>query len=234
MPAICRLKQEQAPSALAAEGSCHDRGFHDNSERASFQDIIETASQLSAYVDACSRRSFHVPGRISTHQFATYLARAQLFLVNTITLGTLEYLAIVTNIRPSCLRRSLLDKKVGNCDMAPFTNHYTKARARSFQLDAQPGIIESVSPPPLSSGDKSKTPAPSSRSVSVALPSRSENQEPSTIRHYRSMLVVDAPRLAPLAPVCFDEILVSSTSLGTCIPRPPNDRSCFLLTLLLL
>lgn len=101
--------------------------------------------------------------------------------------------------------------------MAPFLNHQTKARARSFQLEAPPGTIKSVSTPPPSSGDRSKTSTQSHRSVSVALPSGSENQEPSTIRHYRSMLVVDAPRLAPLAPLCFDEILVSSNNLGTFI-----------------
>ena len=158
---------------------------------------------------------FHIPGRIPAHPLATFLACAQPFLVNTTTLGTLEYLAIVKNIRPSWVRESLLDKIAEKCDMAPFLSHHAKARARSFQLEAPPGIAETASTPPLSSGDKSKTSNPSNRSASLALPSGPENQEPSTIRHYRSMLVVDAPRLAPLAPLCFDEILVSSNNLGT-------------------
>lgn len=85
--------------------------------------------------------------------------------------------------------------------MPVFLNNHAKSRTRSVQLDkkidnnprrfCEPCVIDGPSP------------APSFRSSS--LPAQ-ENQLP--IRHYRSMLVVDAPAIGPLKPITYDELHV--------------------------
>lgn len=58
------------------------------------------------------------------------------------------------------------------------------------------------------------SPGPSPRSSSLPV---QENQPP--IRHYRSMLVVDAPTLGPLKPVTYDELYVQDGHYGYGIVR---------------
>ncbi|KAI1503039.1 hypothetical protein F5X99DRAFT_376577 [Biscogniauxia marginata] len=101
--------------------------------------------------------------------------------------------------------------------MPPFLNSHAKARARSVQLDSN-AIMEKAS---VTRRDSANIPPVSStRSSSLPEP---ENQPPS-IRNYRSMLVVDAPTLGPLKPMSYDE-LYADPAPGICL----RTRSCNLL-----
>lgn len=85
--------------------------------------------------------------------------------------------------------------------MPAFLNGHVKARNRSVQLDSNPFMAQTVS---LKHREPIHTPPLSVRIGSMA---DQENQNPS-IRHYRSMLVVDAPSLGPHKPMSYDEFRV--------------------------
>jgi hypothetical protein len=93
--------------------------------------------------------------------------------------------------------------------MPAFLNHHAKARARSVQLDKN--LDNKIGPdaPMVSLQEYSSSSlAPAPRFSGLI---SQENQTPS-IRHYRSMLVVDAPSLGPLKPMSYDELYVHSTA----------------------
>lgn len=92
--------------------------------------------------------------------------------------------------------------------MPAFLNNHAKSRARSVQLDSTV-ITERITTPKRESAATPPTPADRSSS----LPDQ-ENQIPS-VRHYRSMLVVDAPSLGPHKPITYDELYLSQPTPGT-------------------
>lgn len=85
--------------------------------------------------------------------------------------------------------------------MPAFLNTHSKARARSVQLDKS-AALETLALQSAANRESTGSPfPPSTRHSSLALSADlQENQSPS-IRHYRSMLVVDAPTLPALGPV---------------------------------
>lgn len=87
--------------------------------------------------------------------------------------------------------------------MQAFLNSHAKARNRSVQLDNNPVLTQAVSSKHWDSGH---SPPASAGTDSMA---NQENQNPS-VRHYRSMLVVDAPSLGPHKPISYDEFLVGA------------------------
>ncbi|KAI1487395.1 Septin-domain-containing protein [Biscogniauxia mediterranea] len=103
--------------------------------------------------------------------------------------------------------------------MPPFLNSHAKARARSVQLDSS-AIMEKAS---VARRDSATLP-PVSTARSSSLP-EPENQPPS-VRHYRSMLVVDTPSLGPLKPMSYDELYVDPVPAanGTTSPLPADGK----------
>ncbi|KAI1107582.1 Septin-domain-containing protein [Jackrogersella minutella] len=102
--------------------------------------------------------------------------------------------------------------------MPAFLNPHSKARARSVQLDSS-HFMEQFAVPQRES---TTPPVPSVRSSSLL---DQENQPPS-VRHYRSMLVVDAPSLGPHKPISYDELYMdtSLTAANGSIASPaPTD-----------
>jgi septin 7 len=86
---------------------------------------------------------------------------------------------------------------IGNvAEMPTFLVNHNKLRNRSIQLDSVPLQICDQLP---ARGSLSVPVTSAFKANGTALP-RQENQEPS-IRHYRSMLVVDAPTIGPLKPL---------------------------------
>ncbi|KAI0132206.1 septin [Xylariales sp. AK1849] len=113
--------------------------------------------------------------------------------------------------------------------MPTFLVNHAKARARSVQLDKYVAIEAAAAEAAKKRESAQTPPVPSVRHSS--LPSAKENQDPS-IRHYRSMLVVDAPTLGPLRPMDYKEFYDahqsfpqgthSSWRLVRPAPRPTN------------
>lgn len=102
--------------------------------------------------------------------------------------------------------------------MPAFLNAHYKGRARSVQLDGH-SFMEGFS---MSHKDAETPSSRATRSNSVL---DQENQPPS-VRHYRSMLVVDAPSLGPHKPISYDELYVQLPLAGTFL----RTRSCNLLS----
>lgn len=84
--------------------------------------------------------------------------------------------------------------------MPAFLNPHNKARARSVQLDSS-HFKENMC---LPHRDSATPPTPGARSSSILL--GQENHQAPSVRHYRSMLVVDAPSLGPHKPISYDEL----------------------------
>lgn len=82
--------------------------------------------------------------------------------------------------------------------MPAFLNAHSKARARSVHLDSN-SFMENLC---LPQRDSATPPAPATRTSSQL---DRENQHLS-VRHYRSMLVVDAPSLGPHQPISYEEL----------------------------
>lgn len=107
--------------------------------------------------------------------------------------------------------------------MPTFLNGHVKARNRSVQLDgSNPFTTQAVS---LKQREPIHTPPLSLRISSMA---DQENQNPS-FRHYRSMLVVDAPSLGPHKPMSYDEFRVEPVpgifSLDSSVTRASIDKT---------
>lgn len=95
--------------------------------------------------------------------------------------------------------------------MPSFLTNHAKARARSVQLDkaVANAALSSVAMP--SQESVGCPPVPSQRSSS--LPGQ-ENENPA-IRHYRSMLIVDAPTIMPIKPMDYQELYDQPPCYGT-------------------
>ncbi|KAI5926655.1 Septin-domain-containing protein [Camillea tinctor] len=103
--------------------------------------------------------------------------------------------------------------------MPPFLNNHAKARACSVQLDS----CAATEKPPLPRRDSATLP-PVSSTRSTSLP-KPENHPP-PVRHYRTMLVIDAPSLGPLNPMSYDELYVDPVPAanGTTTPLPADGK----------
>ncbi|KAK6197758.1 hypothetical protein LQW54_010596 [Pestalotiopsis sp. IQ-011] len=91
--------------------------------------------------------------------------------------------------------------------MPTFLVNHSKARTRSVQLDSMPRRIQAMEPPPSRSSLLSVATTNSQPASFVR--SSQENRDPA-VRHYRSMLVVDAPALRPLKPLDYSELYNSN------------------------
>lgn len=155
------------------------------------------------------------------------------FLVDLLLLGILGLFLVLRNIRP------LLETSASLCiyqkhstqpplpPMAAFPFHHGKARARSVQLDKAAAAEALVAKAAKARAESAPTPpAPSARSSSLPY---KENQAPAgSVRHYRSMLHVDAPSLGPLKPMDYAELYAHhAPPHGTC---EPSGVSCSLLS----
>ncbi|KAI1845776.1 hypothetical protein JX265_000045 [Neoarthrinium moseri] len=83
--------------------------------------------------------------------------------------------------------------------MPTFLINHNKARARSVQLDKTLALEAAAAEVAKKRESTGTPPVPTTRHSSLALTGQ-ENRDPS-IRHYRSMLVVDAPTLPSLGPL---------------------------------
>jgi hypothetical protein len=95
--------------------------------------------------------------------------------------------------------------------MPSFLVHHPKTRARSVQFDKS--IMIDTTEMAQKRESAGTPPVPSVRHSSLALGQENRDQ---SIRHYRSMLVVDAPILGPLKPLDYTELYPEdSTTPGT-------------------
>lgn len=110
--------------------------------------------------------------------------------------------------------------------MAAFPFHHGKPRVRSVQLN-KAAAAEAIAAEAAKARESAPTPpAPSARSSSLPY---KENLAPlASVRHYRSMLHVDAPSLGPLKPMDYAELYAHhAPPHGTC---EPSGVSCSLLS----
>lgn len=121
----------------------------------------------------------------------------------------MEYSAIVRNIGfPFLLLQSPAELYTRATEAMPtFLVNHSKARTRSVQLDSMPRRIQAMEPPPSRSSLLSVATTNSQPASFVR--SSQENRDPA-VRHYRSMLVVDAPALRPLKPLDYSELYNSN------------------------
>ncbi|KAL7629491.1 Cell division control protein 3 [Parahypoxylon ruwenzoriense] len=103
--------------------------------------------------------------------------------------------------------------------MPAFLNPHSKTRARSVQLDSNI-VMESFASPKRESAT---LPSPATKFDN---PLSQENQPPS-VRHYRSMLVVDAPSLGPHKPISYEELYIhhpfAAAANGSIASPAPTD-----------
>ncbi|KAK9776633.1 putative Septin-domain-containing protein [Seiridium cardinale] len=106
--------------------------------------------------------------------------------------------------------------------MHNFLANHNKTRHRSVQLDGM--CMQTVTADQSRHrGSVGLSTAPTPRASSLAL-SNQENQAPS-IRHYRSMLVVDAPTIRPLKPLDYSGLYDNDSSLAYDIEFPQSSGS---------
>ncbi|KAI0483316.1 Septin-domain-containing protein [Xylariaceae sp. FL0804] len=105
--------------------------------------------------------------------------------------------------------------------MPPFLTHHAKVRARSVQLAND--LAKERAAAAVRRESAGTPPIPLSTQASSL--SDKENQTQS-VRHYRSMLIVDAPTLGPHQPMSYDEFDVAAVSAanGTTSPGASEGR----------
>lgn len=110
--------------------------------------------------------------------------------------------------------------------MAAFPLHYRKARVRSVQLD-KTAAAEAMAYEAAKARESAPTPS-ALFARSNGLPYKENQAPPGSVRHYRSMLHVDAPSLGPLKPMDYAELYAHhAPPHGTC---EPSGVSCSLLS----